>query len=394
MRITWVTRSFLDYRIPVFKALDEMCGHQLTVIYYKDIPPQRCQEKLHAILGDRAIARENELRIGNRPKVDNASRANSSIRIPISPGLIKQVIATKPDVMVSDGFMQWTYAPLFVRAFKRIPHVMLYERTAHTERTAGRSRVWYRKFVSNWIDAIDCNGCLTGEYVKKLLGWNESRLTYGHMVADVSGMADKVNGISEDSVISLRKKYGIKGVMLLFVGQLIPRKGVKELLEAWATFKASRLDECSLGYVGSGPQEQELKDYTVANGVHDFVLTGAVDYEQIAMFYKAADCFIIPTLEDNWSLVVPEAMACGLPVATSVYNGCYPELVHSENGWTFDPLNKQSIVDVLVKIVSSKEKLFDMGRESLKIVSNETPERAAKSIMEAINFAIKRVRKK
>lgn len=36
MKITWVTRSFLDYRIPVFKALDEMCGHQLTVVYYKD----------------------------------------------------------------------------------------------------------------------------------------------------------------------------------------------------------------------------------------------------------------------------------------------------------------------------------------------------------------------
>ena len=35
-----------------------------------------------------------------------------------------------------------------------------------------------------------------------------------------------------------------------------------------------------------------------------------------------------------------------------------------------------------------------MGRESLKIVSNETPERAAKSIMEAIDIAIKRVRKK
>lgn len=394
MRITWVTRSFLDYRIPVFKALDEICGHQLTVIYYKDIPPQRCQEKLYAVLGDRAIARENELRIGNRPKVDNASRANSSIRIPISPGLIKQVMATKPDVMVSDGFMQWTYAPLFVRAFKRIPHVMLYERTAHTERTAGRYRVLYRKFVSNWIDAIDCNGSLTGEYVKKLLGWNEDRLTYGHMVADVSGMADKVNEISEDSVISLRKKYCIKGVMLLFVGQLIPRKGVKELLEAWATFKDSCLDECSLVYVGSGPQEQELRSFATSNNVKDFIMTGAVDYEQIAMFYKAADCFIIPTLEDNWSLVVPEAMACGLPVATSVYNGCHPELIHSENGWTFDPFNKQSIVDIIGRIVSSKDKLLDMGRESLKIVSSETPERAAKSIMKAIDIAIKRVRKK
>ena len=102
MKITWVTRSFLDYRIPVFKALDEMCGHQLTVVYYKDIPPKRTQDKLKAVLGDRAIARERELRIGNRPKVDNASKANSSIRIPLSPGLIKQVMQTKPDVLLSD----------------------------------------------------------------------------------------------------------------------------------------------------------------------------------------------------------------------------------------------------------------------------------------------------
>lgn len=181
MRITWVTRSFLDYRVPVYAALDKLCGHQLTVIYYKDIPPVRCQEKLKAVLGDRAIARDKELRIGNRPKIDNASRANSSIRIPISPGLIKQVIDTKPDVLVSDGFMQWTYAALAVRALKGIPHVMLYERTAHTERTAGKVRTLYRKIVSRWIDSIGCNGKLTGDYVKSLLGWNNSRLTYGHM---------------------------------------------------------------------------------------------------------------------------------------------------------------------------------------------------------------------
>lgn len=394
MRITWVTRSFLDYRIPVFKALDEMCGHQLTVIYYKDIPPQRCQEKLHAILGDRAIAREKELRIGNRPKVDNASRANSSIRIPVSLGLIKQVIETKPDVMVSDGFMQWTYAPLVVRALRHIPHVMLYERTTHTERTASNSRRWYRKFVSHWIDAIGCNGRLTGDYVKQLLGWDDSRLTYGHMVADVAGMAKKVSETSDYTVQKLRREYGIKGTMLLFVGQMIPRKGVMELLAAWNDFKKICTEECTLVYVGSGIQEQELKDYAAANRIHDFVMTGAVDYEQIAKFYKAADCFIIPTLEDNWSLVVPEAMACGLPIATSIYNGCYPELVHSENGWTFDPLRNESMIKTLHEILANREYLKEMGKQSLRIVSTETAERAAKSIMDAINIAIKRTGKK
>lgn len=394
MRITWVTRSFLDYRVPVYAALDRMCGHKLTVIYYKDIPPIRCQEKLKAILGDRAIARDKELRIGNRPKIDNASRANSSIRIPVSPGLIKQVIDTKPDVIVSDGFMQWTYAALVVRALKGIPHVMLYERTKHTERTAGKIRTLYRKFVSRWIDSIGCNGKLTGEYVRELLGWQNDRLTYGHMVADISGMEKKVDLVTEEECASLREKYSIKGLMLLFVGQLIPRKGVKELLEAWKVFQKTQSEKCTLVYVGDGVQRIELRDLIKANDITNVVFTGSIDYDNMAVFYKTADCFIIPTLEDNWSLVVPEAMACGLPVATSIYNGCYPELVHPENGWTFDPLKQESIVDVLKKIISAKDGLKNMGKCSKTIVSKETADRAAQSIYDAIDIAIKRRVKK
>lgn len=393
MRITWVTRSFLDYRVPVYAALDELCGHKLTVIYYKDIPPQRCQDKLRTVLGDRAIARERELRIGNRPKVDNASRANSSIRIPLSPGLIRQVLRTHPDVVVSDGFMQWTYAALAARALRHVPHVMLYERTAHTERTAGRLRTAYRRLVSHWIDAIGCNGQLTGEYVKSLLGWKDDRLTYGHMVADVDGMKQKVEAVTNDDVTALRQQLGIKGVMLLFVGQLIPRKGVRELLEGWHRFKQECQEDCTLVYVGGGAQEEELRQLVADKGITDVVLTGAIDYDAIAPYYRAADCFIIPTLEDNWSLVVPEAMACGLPVATSIYNGCHPELVHSENGWTFDPLRQDSIVETLSKIVASKEQLAAMGERSRAIVANHTAKTAAQSIMDAISIALKRNKK-
>lgn len=391
MRITWVTRSFLDYRIPVYAALDEMCGHQLTVIYYKDIPPQRCQDKLKTLLGDRAIAREKELRIGNKPKIDNASKGNTTFRIPISPGLIKTVIGSKPDVLISDGFMQWTYAALAVRAFKKIPHVMCYERTAHTERNAGKLRILYRKFVSRWIDAIDCNGCLTGEYVRSLLGWDDSRLTYGHMVADVSGMQESVTKISEAEAEQLRLQLGIKGVMILYVGQLIPRKGVRELLSAWSN--TAEKNNATLVYVGGGEQEEELRAYISEERIHDVVLTGAIDYDRIAIYYKAADCFIIPTTEDNWSLVVPEAMACGLPVACSKYNGCYPELVHSENGWVFDSLNRDDTINAIHRIIESKDKLLQMGKESQRIVATHTAQKAAQSIMDAIRIAQRHCRK-
>lgn len=152
------------------------------------------------------------------------------------------------------------------------------------------------------------------------------------MVADVTGMQNMISQIPDETISSLRNHLKIKGVMILFVGQLIPRKGVRELLNAWETFKQSNNEDCTLVYVGSGSQEQELKDIIKSQQIPDVILTGAIDYDHIAPYYKAADCFIIPTLEDNWSLVVPEAMACGLPIATSIYNGCHPELVHQENG--------------------------------------------------------------
>lgn len=394
MRITWVTRSFLDYRIPVFQVLDEMCGHQLTVIYYKDIPPIRCQEKIKSLLGERAIGRETEFRIGNRPKIDNASRANTSIRIPISFGLIRQLISTKPEVLISDGFMQWTYAPLIVRAIKGIPHVMLYERTAYTERSAGKMRTFYRKFVSRWIDAIGCNGSLTGDYIKSLLGWDDHRLTYGHMVADVSGLKNTLMSLSDEAVLNLRKKHDINGVMILYVGQLIPRKGVLELLYAWESFiKNVSKDSATLVYVGAGPLYDELQLRVQTREIANVKVIGAVDYDSIALYYKASNCLIIPTLEDNWSLVVPEAMACGLPIATSIYNGCHPELVHLENGWIFDPNDKNSIESVLLDIIKKKDLLSQMGEKSVQIVATETAERAANSIMSAVNIAKKHVAK-
>lgn len=391
MKITWVTRSFLDYRIPVYQELNKLCGGNLTVIYYKDIPPERTQKKIKEVLGDKAIAREKEFRIGNKPKIDNASKGNTSFRIPISPGLVKQVIKSNPDVLISDGFMQWTYAALAVRALKRIPHVMCYERTAHTERNAGKLRIWYRRFVSRWIDAIDCNGQQTGKYVKKLLKWNGNRLTYGHMVADVSGMQKAVANITNAEAQQLRQELHIKGVMILYVGQLISRKGVLELLSAWSNIAGNI--NATLVYVGGGALEQELKEHINKDSITNVVLTGAIDYDKIAIYYQAADCFILPTVEDNWSLVVPEAMACGLPVATTIYNGCHPELITKENGWVFDTYNEQSIIDTLQSIVDNKERLKEMGEVSKRIVSKHTAERAAQSIMDAIDIAQKHCKK-
>lgn len=388
MRITWVTRSFLDYRIPVYKALDKLCGHRLTLIYNGDVNPQRCKDKVKSVLGDRAIPLYGEKRLSGVAS-DNATMANKGLRIPIQKGLIKAIRQSKPDVLISDGFFQWTYAPIWVRMFnlKGIKHIMCYERTPHTERNAGFLRTIYRRFVSNWIDAIDCNGTLTAEYVTKTLGYNKI-LAYGHMTAETAGVADRVARTTDQQVEKIKSKYRLSELTFLYLGQLIPRKGILELLSAW---KAANIQDATLMLVGDGKQRSEIEKYILENSLENSVkLTGAINYDDLGPYYKAADCFIIPTLEDNWSLVVPEAMAAGLPIACSVYNGCHPELVHPENGWTFDPLNVNDTVATLKTISSSRNKLKPMGEESRKIVANYTPQHAARGIYDACLKVLKK----
>lgn len=380
MRITWVTRSFLDYRIPVYKALDELCGNNLTVIYNGDVVPGRCQEKLRDVLGDRAIPLTGEKRLSG-VECDNATMANKGFRIPIQKGLIKKIRETKPEVMISDGFFQWTYAPLWVRMFnlRRIKHVMCYERTPHTERNAGKLRTIYRKFVSHWIDAIDCNGSLTAKYVTEALNYRKL-LAYGHMTAETEGVRERAEAVTDAEVDNLRKMYSLKPTVFLYLGQIIPRKGIMEMLRAWE--KAS-LHDSTLLLVGDGSQREEAEEYIKSHNLDNVVLAGRVNYDELGPYYRVADCFIIPTLEDNWSLVVPEAMAAGLPIACSVYNGCHPELVTKSNGWTFDPLDTDSTAEMLKEIYHSRESLKLMGESSQKIVSNHTPLHAARALYDA-----------
>jgi glycosyltransferase involved in cell wall biosynthesis len=383
MKITWVTRSFLDYRVPVFKELDRLCGGNLSVIFYRDVVPERVRNKLEQVLGRRAVALSGEIRFSGQKSSPVSTLQRKEIRIPYQPGLIKQLQSSAPEVMISDGFFQWTYAPLLLRARKKIPHVMCYEATAHTERNIQFYRTWYRRMVSRWIDAICCNGSLSKEYIISL-GFEENKTFVGCMAADSDGLADEYQKISNQEIIDFKQQKKIAGIVFLYVGRLVELKGLEYLLKAWKTANIPG----TLLLVGDGPEKQKLEKFCLDHKLANVVFAGAVNYDNIAVFYRCADVFIIPTLQDNWSLVVPEAMACGLPIACSKYNGCYPELVKPGNGWVFDPLSSDDTVKMLYEITVQKDNLQKMGAHSQKIVAGFSPRHAAECIFQACNHIL------
>ncbi len=380
MIITWVTRAFSNYRIPLFKALDDISGGNFHLIFSGTVNSPHLIDKVQEILGDHAIPLAGEITIGG-VKSDNAAMANSFVRIPFQPGLLRTILRTRPDVLLSDGFFQWTYGPLWLRAKYGIPHIMCYERTAYTERNAQWYRTLYRKVVLRWIDRIICSGTLCGQYIESL-GYQRSKILYGHMVADVGGLRESISKMSQTERTRVREQFRTRYIML-YTGQIIPRKGIRELLNAWRSSLLCNNPDITLLLIGDGGQLSDMINLCSGIGINNVNFLGRIPYDDVGSFYAISDAFIIPTLEDNWSLVVPEAMACELPILSSQYNGCWPELVTKANGWVFDSRDRTAFAECLNAAWCKREIWKSMGKMSSNILSEHTPQRAAVTLFSA-----------
>ena len=359
-RILWVNPSFLDYRIPLYAELKKIYNDNFYLIYSKKRIPERCHSKIIKTLGVKALFLEKEKYL--RLKY-NYTYANTGVRIPLPTGLYKRIKESKPDIIIAEGFFQFTPWAVWYSFIHHIPLLIAYERTAHTERNCPWWRKLYRRFIGLFVNGYIANGQLTKEYLISQ-GVKPENIFTGGMCADSEGLAKSIAKMTqkekEDFKLEITKKRD-NGLTYIFVGQMIARKGVKELLHAWDEhFK--KYTEDKLLIVGNGTQSEELKEKFGDN--KSIIFTSKVDYSEIYKYYAISDIFIIPTLEDNWSLVVPEAMACGLPIACSIYNGCHPELIKKDiNGITFDPLKQNSIIESLAYFHT--QDLEKMGKKSI-----------------------------
>lgn len=202
------------------------------------------------------------------------------------------------------------------------------------------------------------------------------------MSADACFLQKGISKMRSEEKDKFRKKIqpNSNGLLFLFVGQIVERKGVRCLLNAWTKFYKTHTNDILL-LIGGGNQLNEFQQKYKAEP--SIKLLGKVEYETIYKYYAIADVFIMPTIEDNWSLVVPEAMACGLPVSTSIYNGCHTELVHKdENGITFDPYKEETLIEALDYF--HHQDLKKMGLKSVEIEKQFNTKNCALRVYQAL----------
>jgi glycosyltransferase involved in cell wall biosynthesis len=244
--------------------------------------------------------------------------------------------------------------------------------------------------MCRWVDAACVNGSLTRDYLNEF-GISSDRITTGFMASE-SNVAIKAEKLDEHQRQEILQQHGFVGNVFLFVGRLVEPKGVLQMLEAWKEFSAN-LDNGSvtLALAGEGDQRQAIESICETNNLSNVKVLGAIPYDEIHKIYAVADLLLMPTLEDNWSLVAAEAMSCGLPVINSKYNGCWPELTREgHTGWVFDPLNHGNFLETLNTAYQQRDQFEAMGKKCTEVVSHYTPESAAQAIYQACEIAFKR----
>ena len=145
--ILWVNPSFLDYRIPLYKELYNLCNGRFYLVYSKERVPQRCIDKIETALGNHALGLPHETQIHIGGKGDFA---NTGVSVPFPKGLHRLIKSVDADVIISEGFFQFTPWSLIRSVMKHIPLIIAYERTAHTERNCPWWRSLYRKIINKF----------------------------------------------------------------------------------------------------------------------------------------------------------------------------------------------------------------------------------------------------
>lgn len=373
MRVLYCNPVFAAYRIPFYMELNKLFHNNLFVLYSSnryenDIRFQKLKKDIPILMGEHAIPFEHEIFYYTK-----------LLCFSFTKGLIKKIAKIKPSILITEGFGQWTPLILLYAIITKTPLFVSYERTIHTERNNPWFKTLHRKITNKFITAYLVNGSECQKYLFSI-GVNQKKIFIGGMNADSKGLKEKIIKISQNEKIDIKSKLGITtpGHNFLFTGMIIERKGLIYLLKVWEEHLLN-FPHDNLIIVGTGDKLQEYKKQFLHPSIH---FVGRIEYDQIAQYYSIADVYIIPTLEDNWSLVVPEAMACGLPIACSKYNGCHPELVDQENGCVFDPLQPDSILQCL-SYFHGKD-LKKMGEHSIMKEIPFNAENSAKRVYTAI----------
>jgi len=337
--------------------------------------------------------------------------------------------------------------------------VMMNETHAGTAQARGLATLVKRQLVC-MFDAALVGGAPQRRYFASL-GLPPERIFIAYDAVDNDYFAQRTEEIRNQRE-EVRNRYSLPEHYFLSLGRFVAKKNLETLIRAYRQYlDTAPLKQTHLVMVGSGEEETRLKwlchnlglpvyeksgvgvrsevgvrtaecglrsekdagtgtgianrKSQIANakpGVHFY---GFRQIEENPVFYALADAFVLPSLWEEWGLVVNEAMASGLPVVVSKTAGCAEDLLEAgppsnynqsaetlqarelgveehlrQNGLVFDPRSSDELSRMLLLLESSADLRSAMGQAGRRVVSKFSCEKFGENALRAAEAALAR----
>lgn len=288
-------------------------------------------------------------------------------RVLLPVGLLGALKKFRPHIIVTEQFGGLSLAVVIYAKTYRIPVLLHWEGTVHTESIYSYIRHRFRRWLASKMAGFICYTDEAVEYLKTL----DAEGAYYRIPCSV---CDEFRG---------PRSYERRPNIVLYVGGLIHRKGVDLLLDAFTRVVVEQ-PTAQLWIVGDGPLRKPLEERVTANVAERITWFGFCDTAQTAQLYRQASVFVCPTRSDCGPLVLIEAARSGLPIISSPFAGASKLIVETgKNGFIVDPNDVTNLVQAMLNILRS-DNLDRMAAKSIELGKPHSPKLEARLTADSI----------
>ncbi len=312
-RVAWVTNIASPYRLPLWAAVARSVELRVFCMARRE-PNRNWQIDLSQL--------PVPVTVLDAPAV----RPSAELSLYLPTPRLRAVFEADPQVVLLDGWESPAYLAILAGARRRgIATVLFYRSTLASHRFRGGPVAAVRSRVFRSVDAVLTAGTAATAAVTAM-GVAPERIVTSVNVVDVARYA---------TARSRRDPAPRAGHAYLYVGQLIRRKNVTALIQAFSTIAAPA---DTLTIVGTGPLETELRTAAATSpAANRITFRGHLEGQQLLDAYAAADTLVLPSTEEVWGLVVNEALAAGLHTVVSRACGVAPDITGMPGVHLTDP---------------------------------------------------------
>ena len=352
LRIAFLTNIIAPYWKSILDALSRRYGNMRILVSARTEPNRHWKVDWSGL----DVVVQKTITLTRRWRHPKGFTESIYLHLPIDT--TRQLRSFSAQIVISNEMGFRTLLALLFRKMHADSRLIVWaEMALSTEQGRGRVRHVLRRFLSKNVDSFVVPGESGARYLRTL-GVDDRKIFRVPYTIDVERFASCPLARDEN-----------RGQTLLYVGQLIERKGLLRfltILATWATANPNRMIRFVLA--GHGPLRSKLEGQVVPPNL-TVAFVGDIAYGDLPNIYAEAGIFVFPTLADTWGVVVNEALASGLPVLGSLESQAVEELIQDgRNGWTFHPDHNYGIYDAIDRCMNT----FHAALNAMRRCARET----------------------